>query len=222
MAEQTGDRLKDQRRLSIWRWSARLKRCKVTNSVVCSYHVILLQETESHLYEIAKIATEQFRIYHCVDQLILFHKNTFEPDGVKTEEESPGTSKQASFGLKCLVVGPMFRRIPKQGKCTCTSASGSLQQHNLEEARNCKHAFRSVQGSRRAARRRHHHKSAYHERGRSNVSSIEDAWETTLVILPPDLFVIGVRLRTLETVIASHWRTGVLLIGALAAMEVCN
>ena len=64
--------------------STRLSRKgKVTNSVVGSHHVTLLQEAESHL-EIANIATEQFRVYHGADQLFLFHKNTFEPGGVMT------------------------------------------------------------------------------------------------------------------------------------------
>ena len=42
--------------------------------------------------------------------------------------------------------------------------------------------------------------SAYRERGKSNQSSIEEAWGTTFLILPPDLAPMLGRLRTLETV----------------------
>ena len=42
--EHASDRLKDPTRLSILSWNAGLKNGKVTNSVVGSYHVILLQK----------------------------------------------------------------------------------------------------------------------------------------------------------------------------------
>ena len=61
-------------------------------------------EAESHFQEIATTAEQQFHVHQGADQLILFHKNTFEPDGVKTVEVIPGTSTQVSFGLKYLMV----------------------------------------------------------------------------------------------------------------------
>ena len=54
--------------------------------MVGSYHVIPLQESGSHFHEIAETGAEQFHIYQGADMPILFHKNTFEPGGVKTEE----------------------------------------------------------------------------------------------------------------------------------------
>ena len=52
--------------------------------MVESHHVILLQEAKSHFHEIPEIAAEQFHTYQDADQLILYHNNTFELDGVKT------------------------------------------------------------------------------------------------------------------------------------------
>ena len=48
----------DQKRLSIQSWKAGPKRGKVANSMVGSFHVILVQRTESHHGEIAT-STEQ-------------------------------------------------------------------------------------------------------------------------------------------------------------------
>ena len=70
---------------------------KSRTGVVGSCHVILLQEAESHFHEIEAIAAEQFHIYQGADQLTMFHKNTFELGGVKTDGETPGTSKQDSL-----------------------------------------------------------------------------------------------------------------------------
>ena len=53
-------------------------------------------------------------MYQGADQLILFHKNTFEPSGVKIENVVI-SSTWDSFGIKYLVVGmavpqrPLFR-----------------------------------------------------------------------------------------------------------------
>ena len=58
IAGQTGDRLKDQTRLSILNWNAGLRRGKVTRGVMGPHLVVRLQEAESHLDEITKIATE--------------------------------------------------------------------------------------------------------------------------------------------------------------------
>ena len=137
-AQETGDMLEDQ--------TLELE-CRVTNSAVSSCHVIPLQEEKQVSHEIAKHATEQFRIYQGADQLILFHKNTIDPDGVmKTERVILATPNQDSSGLKHLMVRSVFRRTPKQRRCTYTPCLCSLQQHDRQEARNGKHAF----GSRRA------------------------------------------------------------------------
>ena len=56
------------------------------------FHVTPLEEAESHFHEIVKKLRNKFHnLSHSANQLILFHKNTFEP-GVKTEEVIPGTS----------------------------------------------------------------------------------------------------------------------------------
>ena len=95
----------------------------------------------SHFHEIAEIATEQFHIYQGSYQLILLHKNTFNPDDVKTEGVIQGTSEQDSFGLKYLLVRSMCRRAHPLLLTWAT-------RHDLEEARNCKKASEPVQGNR--------------------------------------------------------------------------
>ena len=65
------------------------KRGEVSNNLVGSFHVIMVQEAESHYHEIAKNAEQQFRMCHGADQLILDHKNTWGPEGTKIEEEKP-------------------------------------------------------------------------------------------------------------------------------------
>ena len=76
IAEHVSDGLRDQTRLSILSWTAGLKTGKVTNRVVAL--VIPLQEAQSQFHEIAEIAAEQFHISQGADQLIMFHKSTFE------------------------------------------------------------------------------------------------------------------------------------------------
>ena len=66
---------------------------------VGSSRVMLHHEAESHFQAIAKIAAQQFHIYRGADQLILFHKNTFELGGVKTEKVIPGTFKASKILL---------------------------------------------------------------------------------------------------------------------------
>ena len=86
--------LSDQKRLSVLSWNVRdRKRGEVSNSLVGSFHVIMVQEAESHYHEIAKNAEQQFRMYHGADQLILDHKNTWGPEGTKIEGRDPGRVK---------------------------------------------------------------------------------------------------------------------------------
>ena len=84
----------------------------------------------------------------------MFHKNTFEPGGVQIEEVIPGTSKQYSFGLRCLMV---LSKGEEYG-----------QFRDVTERNNT-----DIIGSDFIT-------SANRERGKTNVNSIEDAWEETL------------------------------------------
>ena len=96
------DELKNQMRLSMLSWNAGPKRGDVTGSIRGSFHVIVIQEAETHYHEIAEAAEHQFHIYQGADQLILCHKNTIEPGGVERCKENPGTSEHDSFGLTYL------------------------------------------------------------------------------------------------------------------------
>ena len=95
---QEQQRAERQKRLPILSWNAGPKRGKVANSIVGSFQVIFAQEAETVCHEIITNAEQEFHIYQGADQLILC-KNTFEPGGVKIQEEFSGTSKQDSFGL---------------------------------------------------------------------------------------------------------------------------
>ena len=143
ITEQASDRQMDQTRLSFFlSWNAGMKRGKMTNVAVGSYHVIRLQAADSHLDEVTKIATEQFHVYHGADQLILPRKNMFEPGGVMTKTVISGTSNQDTFfGLEYLLVRSMFRRTPKHGKNTYTPASVHLSNTTAKKARNREMAF---------------------------------------------------------------------------------
>ena len=61
--------------------------------MVGSFHVIMVQEAETHYHESITGAEQQFHIYQGAGQLILFfNKSIFEPEGVKIQEEIQGTS----------------------------------------------------------------------------------------------------------------------------------
>ena len=120
------DELSDQKRFSILSWNAGPKRGNVANSVVGCYHVILVQEAESHYREIVTSAGQQFHVYQGADQLIFCNKSTFEPEGVRIPEEISGTSKHDSLGLRYLLVRSRFRRPPKEGSSTNTAVSADL------------------------------------------------------------------------------------------------
>ena len=142
---QASDRRCDQTRLSMLSWNAGLKKGKVTNTVVGSYHTLRLQESESDFDGIAEIAAEQFHINRSADQLILFHEKTFEPGGVTTEGEIPGTSKQASFSLKCLMVKVCVKAATQAQKNDVHSCLFSPEQR--DEARHRKTTSGPVQGN---------------------------------------------------------------------------
>ena len=61
-AESKGD-LNKQVRLSIFSWNAGTKRGEVTNSMIESFHVIIIEEAETHCNEIRTSAEQQCYIY---------------------------------------------------------------------------------------------------------------------------------------------------------------
>ena len=81
-----------------------------------SFHVIRLQESESHTEE----------IINRLRTLPLFHRNTSKPGGVKTDIGIRSTLNGDTFGGSRLLVKSKFRRTPRQGKCTSTPASVHL------------------------------------------------------------------------------------------------
>ena len=91
--------------------------------MVGSFHVIMVQEAQTHYHEIITGAEQLFHINQGAGQLILFNKSTFEPEGVKIHEEIQGTSMLDSFGLKYFLFKARFRRPPQEGNSTYTAVS---------------------------------------------------------------------------------------------------
>ena len=119
------------------------------------------------------------------------HKYMFEPAGVKIKGKIKGTSKQYSFGLMHLKIRSMLRRAPRQGKLTYTPASVHLRNTTAKRRgiakallgqfkENAELNLVDIIGS-------DFNTSAYRERGKAKVSSIEEASEETQLIPPPDL-----------------------------------
>ena len=75
-----------------------MKRVKVTECVLCSVHVMLVQEAESHVEEMMRIATERFHVQSGADQLILFHRNTILLGGFAIERGVAGFSLKYLLG----------------------------------------------------------------------------------------------------------------------------
>ena len=113
------------RSASILSWNAGQKRGKTANCVVGPFHMILVQETETHCHEIVTRAKQQFHIHQGADQVVLCN-NTFEPESARIQEEILGTSKQDSCGLRYLLAKSRFERWPKQGGSTYTAVSAHL------------------------------------------------------------------------------------------------
>ena len=63
VSDKSNGELSDQKRLSILRWNAGPKSGEVTNSMVGSIHVIVVQEAETHYHEIIASAEQQFYTY---------------------------------------------------------------------------------------------------------------------------------------------------------------
>ena len=208
ISELASDRLKHQPHLSILSRIAGLRRGKITNFVVGSYHLILFQETHTSMRS-QKIATEQCRVQQGADQLILVRTNTFELHSVKTARVIPGTSNQDSFGLKYFMVRSRFIGTPKNGKSTHaahlsnTTAKGwgiaNMLLGQFKETAELNDA--DIIGS-------DFNMSACREPRTSTLSSCEQAKgdDTCDPLSPSRLtwFQCGARWRTLETPVASQ------------------
>ena len=183
------DELTSQMRLSILSWNVGPKRGDVTGSIMGAFHVIMIQEAETHYHEIAKAAEHQFHIYQGADQLTPCHQNTFEPSGVKSCEEILGTSKQDSFGLNYLLVMSRFTLTPKRGRSTYTVISAHLcnsAARRLDVVKQLLSQLSKVAEENDAdIIAGDFNSSAYRERGRERRSSIDEAWSQTLLVPPP-------------------------------------
>ena len=91
ITDKNSSELSGQKRLSIVSRNAGPKRGEVTSSMVGSFHVIIIQEAETHYHEVMTSADQHFHIYHGAGQLISYNKD-FEPESVKIQEEIHGTS----------------------------------------------------------------------------------------------------------------------------------
>ena len=69
--------LNKQMRLSILSWNAGTKRGEVTKSMIGSFHVVIIQEAETHCKDIRTSAEQQFYIYQGADQFVLCCESTF-------------------------------------------------------------------------------------------------------------------------------------------------
>ena len=97
VSDKCSEELECQKRLSLLCWNAGPRRGGVTSRILGHFHVTMVQEVETHCSEKAKAAEQQFHVYQGADQLILFHKNTFELGGVMKYGEIPGASKHDSL-----------------------------------------------------------------------------------------------------------------------------
>ena len=88
LTDKNSSELSGHKLLSILSWNAGPKRGEVTSSMVGSFHVIMVQEAQTHYHEIITGAEQQFHIYQGAGQLILHNKSTFEPEGVNTTKKS--------------------------------------------------------------------------------------------------------------------------------------
>ena len=70
LTDKNSSELSGKKRLSISSWNAGPKRGEVTSSMVGSFHVIMVQEAETHHDEFNTGAEQQFHIYLGAGQLI--------------------------------------------------------------------------------------------------------------------------------------------------------
>ena len=191
LTDKNSSELGGQKPLSVSSWNAGPNRGDVISSMVGSFHVIMVQEAETHYHEIITGAEQQFHIYQGAGQLILYNKSTFESEGVKIQEEIHGTSIYDSFGLKYFLFKARFRRPPKEGNSTYTAVSAYLSNTTAKRrdvAKQLLGQFRKVAVENDADIIAGDFKSsAYRDRGKAGVSSIQETWEKTLLIPPPDV-----------------------------------
>ena len=110
------------------------------------------------------------------DQLILC--NTFEPEGVKIEEEVPGASKHYSF--RYVSVKSRLLILPAHLSNTAAKRRDVAKQL-LDQLRNvAEENFADIMAG-------DFNSSACPERGKAGVISVEETLEETLLIPPPDL-----------------------------------
>ena len=192
ITDKNSSELSGQKRLSILSWNAGPKRGEVSSRMVGCCHVIMVQEALTHDHEIITGAEQQFHIYQGAGQLLFCHKSTFEPEGVKIQEEIQGRSIYDPFGLKYFLFKARLRRPPKEGNSMYTAVSAYLSNTTAkwrDVAKQLSGQLRKVAVENNDADiiAGDFNSSAYRDRGKVGVSSIEETWEKTLLIPPPDV-----------------------------------
>ena len=184
LTDKNSSELGGQKRLSISSWNAGPKRGEVTSSMVGSFHVIMVQEAQTHYHEIITSPDQQFHIYQGAGQLIFYNKD-LEPEG-EDPRRNPG-----HVDVRLLRPKTSFRRPPKEGNSTYTAVSAYLSNTTAKRrdvAKQLLGQLRKVAVENDADIIAGDFKSsAYRDRGNSRVSSIEETWEKSLLIPPPDV-----------------------------------
>ena len=116
----------------------------------------------------------------------------FESGGVKIQEEIQGTSIYDTFGLKYFLSKASFRRPPKEGNRTYTAVSAYLSNTTAKWRDVAKQLLGqlgkvAVENNDADIIAGDFNSSAYRDRRKVGVSSIEETWEKTLLIPPPDV-----------------------------------
>ena len=152
--------------------------------MVGSFHVIMVQEAQTHYHEIITSADQQFHIYQGAGQLIFYNKD-LEFVG-EDPRRNPG-----HVDVRLLRPKTSFRRPPKEGNRTYTAVSAYLSNTTAKRrdvAKQLLGQFTKVAVENDADIIAGDFKSsAYRDRGKAGVSSFEETWETTPLIPPPDV-----------------------------------
>ena len=160
---------------------------------------------------------QQFNIYQ-VPTSSSCVTSPFELEGVKMQEEISG--------LRYLLVKSRFRTPPKDGNSTYTAVSA----HSSKTPAKRRDVAMQVLGKLRKVAENTcadisagvFNSSAYRERGKAWVSSIEETWEKMFLIAPSDLVPVGARWRNQETAAVSQYERGVNKAGELQGIEAFN
>ena len=110
--------------------TARPRRGEVTSGILGSFHVIIVQEAQTHFSECSTPTCAQI---------------SFEPVGCMMSKVIPDTSKRDAFGLCYLVVTSKFRRPP-------TARGGSAPQQHATTRRTMPFGRAKKKSHRRATR----------------------------------------------------------------------